>query len=349
MKLFQHVRVMGIVAVFCAIGLSSLCAADSNETVRPKVLATRLSSAQIDELERDIPEVQIVRVDNMPLEEALADVDGWIGAPTPETIVHARRLRWVQVTSAGVKRYMFPELVDSDIVLTNAKIVHGPEIAEHAMALLLTLTHHLHSATLGKQRRDWDEGRGVYDKNIVLYGKTALVIGLGGIGTGVAERAHAFGMDVLALDPKDIPFLNAVREVGKPDRLHEFLPQADVVFICAPHTPKTEGMIGAEEFALMKPGAYLINVSRGKIVRTEAMVEALASGRLAGAGMDVVDPEPLPKDHRLWEFDNFLITPHISGRSDKGGPREFELIKDNVRRFGRGLPLRNVVEKKKGY
>jgi phosphoglycerate dehydrogenase-like enzyme len=243
---------------------------------------------------------------------------------------------------------MFPEMVNSDIVLTNAKIVHGPEISEHAVALLLALTRNLHYAVLSKERADWT-ARDAYDRNISLIDKTALVVGLGGIGTGVAEKLAAFGMRVLAVDPKDIPYLNAVEEVVPPDRLDEILPEADAVIICAPLTPETREMFNEQRFSLMKPGAYLVNVSRGKIVDTNAMVAALESGRLAGVGLDVVDPEPLPPDHALWKLRDVIITPHLAGTGDSGGPREFALIKDNVRRFGAGLPLRNIVDKRVGY
>ena len=184
---------------------------------------------------------------------------------------------------------------------------------------------------------------------IELRGKTALVIGLGGIGTQVAERAFAFGMRVLAVDPKDIPYMRAVERTVKPDALNSVLPEADVVFMCAPHTPRSEGMLGRDQFRRMKRGAYFINVSRGRTVQTEALVEALERGQLSGAGLDVTHPEPLPQSHPLWSMKNVVLTPHIATLSDQGWERRVELVEENLRRFAVGLPLYHVVDKEKGY
>jgi phosphoglycerate dehydrogenase-like enzyme len=156
-------------------------------------------------------------------------------------------------------------------------------------------------------------------------------------------------MRVLGIDPKDIPFVNSIEKVGKPDELRAMLPSADVVFMCAPITPKTGLMFGAAEFALMRKGAYFINVSRGKIVDTQALLEAAQSNHLAGIGLDVTEPEPLPEEHPLWSLENVIITPHVAGRSDGIGQRRLQLYEDNLRRFAAGLPLRNVVDKQKGY
>jgi phosphoglycerate dehydrogenase-like enzyme len=184
---------------------------------------------------------------------------------------------------------------------------------------------------------------------IELRGRTALVIGVGGIGTQVAQRAVAFGMRVLAVDPVDVPLHRDLTYVGKPDELDVILPDADVVFSCVPRTPRTEGMLGKPQFDLMKDGAYVINVSRGAIIDTDALVAALRSGKLAGAGLDVTDPEPLPSDHPLWKMDNVIITPHVAGQSDRIGERWTRLFRDNIVRFVTGQPLRNVVDKQLGY
>ena len=174
-------------------------------------------------------------------------------------------------------------------------------------------------------------------------------MGVGGIGSQIAQRAHAFGMKVIGVDPKDLPLNPYVSKMVYPDRLDEVLPQADVVFISAPLTPQSEGMIGPKQFEEMKLGAYFIAVSRGKLYNTEALVKALDSGRLAGAGLDVTNPEPLPKGHALWKFENVIITPHIAGLSDQVQLRRIELIKENISRFVKGEPLLNVVDKQKGY
>jgi phosphoglycerate dehydrogenase-like enzyme len=256
-------------------------------------------------------------------------------------------LRWIQSASAGVEGFLrFAEIANSDVVLTNAKIIQGPEIADHAMALLLNLTRDIKGFN-ERMGSEWKRESRL--PMIELRGKTMLVIGLGGIGTQVTERAAAFGMRVLAIDPKDIPYTRNVEYVGKPDELDALIPQADVVVSCVPRTPDSEGMLGPRQFELMKNGVYVINVSRGAIVDTDALLAALRSGRVAGAGLDVTHPEPLPLDHPLWKMPNVTITPHVAGQSDGVGPRRIELFRDNIERFMQGLPLRNVVDKGKGY
>jgi phosphoglycerate dehydrogenase-like enzyme len=180
-------------------------------------------------------------------------------------------------------------------------------------------------------------------------GKNAVVIGVGGIGTQIAFRAWAFGMNVVGIDPEDIPYMPIIERVYKPDQLDKVLPDADIVFVAAPHTPLSDKMIGARQFELMKKGSYFIAVSRGRLYDMDALVKALTDKRLAAAGVDVTDPEPLPKGHPLWKFDNVIITPHIAGRSDKDAARMLGTIKENLRRFIDGKPLINVVDKHKGY
>jgi hypothetical protein len=154
--------------------------------------------------------------------------------------------------------------------------------------------------------------RALWSILLELRGKTAVIIGVGGIGSQIAQRAHGFGMTVIGVDPKDIPLNPDISRVVSPDRVDTVLPLADVVFISAPHTPQSEGMIGPKQFELMKKGAYFIAVSRGKLYNTDALVKALDERRLAGAGLDVTNPEPLPKGHALWKFENVIITPHIA-------------------------------------
>jgi len=174
-------------------------------------------------------------------------------------------------------------------------------------------------------------------------------VGVGGIGSQIAQRANAFGMTVIGVDPKDMPLNPYISRMVYPDQIDNVLPLADVVFISAPHTPQSEGMIGPREFELMKKGAYFIAVSRGKVYNTDALVKALDSRRLAGAGLDVTNPEPLPKGHALWKFNNVVITPHIAGQSDNVNARQMELFRENIAHFVNGQPLVNVVDKQKGY
>ncbi len=241
---------------------------------------------------------------------------------------------------------MFAGLQQRGVTLTDMKIVKGPEMADHAMALLLALTRQIKRSVANQERETLTQDGYA---PIELHGRTALVIGLGGAGTQIAERAFASGMRVLAVDPKDIPYMRAVKRVAKPDVLHRLLPQADVVFMAAPHTPATGKLLGPREFGEMKRGVYIINISRGRTIDTDALVRALASGRVAGAGLDVVAPERLPRKHPLWHMPNVIITPHIAGNSDGGLRRRTRLIIENARRFAAGLPLRNLVDLKLGY
>ena len=156
-------------------------------------------------------------------------------------------------------------------------------------------------------------------------------------------------MTVHAIDLDDIPLTVTLEKTGKPDELQAMLPAADVVVNCLPLTPATEGMIGPAEFAKMKQGSYFINVSRGKIADTAALIQALQEKRLAGAGLDVVDPEPLPAESPLWKLPNVIITPHIAGVSDARGGRQNALILENLARFARDLPLKNEVHAVKGF
>jgi phosphoglycerate dehydrogenase-like enzyme len=300
----------------------------------------------ISELRAAAPDINLVAPDREQIMAELADADGVIGPITPEMIRAAKKLKWVQVGSAGVERYLTPELVNSDIVLTNCKIVQGPEIADHAMAMLLALTRELYRIIPARTQEEWATQQ---FHPIELLGKTAVVIGVGGIGTQIAVRAHASGMRVLGVDPRDMPYVPYLERCVFPDRLDTLLPEADVVFVSAPHTPQSEKMMGAKQFALMKKNSYFICVSRGKLYDMAALVNALETKRLAGAGVDVTDPEPLPKGHPLWKFENVIITPHIAGRSDGEDARYLALFKENLRRFSAGEPLLHVVDKQKGY
>jgi phosphoglycerate dehydrogenase-like enzyme len=305
-----------------------------------------LTAEDVAVLAREIPEAEIAAAEEQDLLPEIPAAEAFAGFPNAELIRAGKKLRWIHVHSAGVEYYAIPEVVEGPLTLTSAKIIQGPEIADHALALLLALTRRLHEIIPRREHEEYARSR---YQPIELQRKTAVIIGLGGIGVQIAERAAAFGMRVLAVDPKDVPYLRAVERCEKPDRLHDLLPAADVLFVAAPLTPETRKMLGAEELALLRRGAYFINVSRGELVDTDALAAALARGHLAGAGLDVTDPEPLPKGHALWKMENVIITPHIAGVSDHIHERRLALVKENIQRFVRGLPLRNVVDKAKGY
>jgi phosphoglycerate dehydrogenase-like enzyme len=315
-----------------------------------KILISNADPAVLKELQSTTANVRIVPVTPDTIGKEIVDADALIGEIKPDQVRAAKNLKWVQVMSAGVERVLHltgsNDLRDSQIVLTNNQVVQGPEIADHALAMLLTLSRGIHTFIAHRQQELW-QGRPY--PGIELNGRTALVIGVGGIGTQIAVRAHAFGMDVIGVDPEDIPYSPFLKKVVKPDQLDEVIGQADVVFVSAPHTPLSHKMVGPKQFEMMKPNSYFIAVSRGGLYDLNALVKALDSKRLAGAGVDVTDPEPLPKGHPLWKFDNAIITPHIAGRSDKDRARMVSTIKQNIERFATGKPLINVVDKQKGY
>jgi phosphoglycerate dehydrogenase-like enzyme len=316
-----------------------------------KILVDREEEdVMVRDLQSVSPKAKIVAVNKANVMQEIGDADAFIGNISPAQVRAGKNLKWVQVMSAGVENVLFmsggSDLRDSNIVLTNNKIVQGPEIADHAMAMLLMLSRDLRKYIADDQQENWDGRR---FGGIELNGKTAVVIGVGGIGMQIATRAWAFGMNVIGVDPEDKPFSPFLKKVVKPDQLDEVLPQADVVFISTPHTEKSHKMMGAQEFELLKPHSYFVAVSRGGIYDMGGLVKALDSKRLAGAGVDVTDPEPLPKGHALWKFNNVVITPHIAGRSDRDNERMVGTIKENIKRFVDGRPLVNVVDKQKGY
>ena len=309
----------------------------------------RLSETDLREIRRAAPSLELVFPTRDKLLAEIAEADAIIGSVTREQILAAKKLRWVQVNSAGVENFLaIPELRERPITLTNMKIVQGVEIADHALALLLGLTRRIDVAVANRATETWPS-LSTYGPPLELNGKTAVIVGVGGIGTQIAVRAKAFGMTVVGVDPRDIPYSPYLDRAVWPDRLDTVLPEADVVFLSAPHTPATEKMIGAAQFAKMKPGVLFIAVSRGKLYDALALADALRSGRVAGAGLDVTDPEPLPAGHPLWKTGRVIITPHIAGRSDGEGPRFFEIYRDNLIRFAKGEPLRHTVDKQKGY
>lgn len=280
----------------------------------------------------------------------VADAEAYIGTPDEALMKAGTKLKWVHIFSAGIdKQRELPGFADGRVTVTSLKIQQGPEIADHAFALLLGLTRNMAAYHHAQEEGEWTKGSKDGLPLLELRGKTMLIIGYGGIGTQVGERARAFGMHVHAIDEKDIPLTVTVDRFGKPDELDEMLPLADVIVSCVPHTPASENMLGEAQFSKMRKGAYFINVSRGKVANNDALVKSLQSGHLGAAGLDVMDPEPLPKDSPLWKMPNVIITPHVAGVSDARSGRSSELILDNLARFAKGLPLKNQVDPVKGY
>ncbi|MGH6628906.1 MAG: D-2-hydroxyacid dehydrogenase, partial [Burkholderiales bacterium] len=235
----------------------------------------------------------------------------------------AKQLRWIQWTAAGVEHILHPELVESPIVLTNMQRVYAPAISETAIGFMLALAHGINRYTLQTRERTWKPLDGLFD----ISGMTVGIVGLGGIGTEIARRAHfGFGMKILAVDPKPIPKPDFVAELHSVEWLPKMAPQVDFLVSSAPHTPVSEGMFNEAIFRAMKPSAFFINMSRGKLVDTPALVRALKEGWIAGAGLDVAYKEPLPADEPLWTAGNVIITCHTSGWTPRTLERQMALF-----------------------
>lgn len=270
----------------------------------------------------------------------------------PEQFAVCRRLRWIHAPSAAVHQFMFPELVGSDVMLTNSTEVHGPVVAEHVIALIFALAKKIPQATVLQQKHIWGKeilwSEGPHPREVA--GATLGIIGVGSIGRRVAQMASALGMRVVAVREhveKGTPV--GVDVVYLPSELDQLLRQSDYVVVAAPLIPATEKLINAARFAVMKPGACVINVGRGPQVDETALAEALRTRRIAGAALDVFDQEPLPADSPLWDLDNLLITPHTAGLTDKLWHRHYEYFSGNLRRYLAKQPLQYLVDKHKGY
>jgi phosphoglycerate dehydrogenase-like enzyme len=258
----------------------------------------------------------------------------------------ARRLRWVQVPSAGVDGLLFPEFVASPVTLVSAKGAVGTHLADQAMALLLTLTRGIHTCV---RARTWRVQRAVREATWEFEDRTIGIVGLGGTGREFARRAAAFGARLIAVDPEPVERPAEVAELGRMDRFGALLEQSDVVVVCAPLTPQTEGLFDRAAFRRMRNHALLINVTRGRIMDGEALMEALTTGQIGGAGLDVMPWEPLPDEHPLWSMENVVITPHCAGGSPLRIGRSVDIFCENLRRDLAGEPLLSVIDKEKGY
>lgn len=299
--------------------------------------------------------------------DAMPGADAFLGKITPEMLARADALRWVQAFTASLEHYLFPALTEHPCTLTNMRGLFGDVIADQVMGYVLCFARNLHAyirrqvehryEPLGGEagRVDNATGPGVVNAmdraTIYLPGATLGVIGFGAIGAEVACRALAFGMTVRAVDrhPGRKPVPAGVASVEGMDRLDALLALSDFAVIAAPQTPETTGLFDASRLSRLRPTSYLINIGRGAIVVLDDLVAALDAGRLAGAALDVFEVEPLPADHRLWDFPNIIITPHTAGYSPVIASRHLATLVENVRRFARGEPLTNVVDKRLWY
>lgn len=291
----------------------------------------------------------IVVNDTAALEGIASSIDVLLGSCS-EVTGAMTQLRWVQNFSAGVERCVdLPAFKKDGVLLTNMKGVFGPSISEHVIALMLTLTRRLYQYQIMQHENGWSAARYSPMSLHEIKGKTMLVVGLGGIGTEVARLASALGMQVIATRNSSREGPDFVDYIGLSDELMSLVEKADVIVNTVPLTPRTQGLFERTFFKTMKNTAYFINIGRGKSVITQDLIDALKNNELAGAGLDVVEPEPLPQESELWNMPNVIITPHISGRSDLVRNRHKALIMENLRRYVNGERMLNVVDIKKGY
>ncbi|HEX2035759.1 MAG TPA: D-2-hydroxyacid dehydrogenase [Chloroflexota bacterium] len=280
----------------------------------------------------------------------LPDADAVISWPSPEALTVARRLRWVHCMSAGIEGIQrVPQLIEmEEVTLTNARGAHAATIADHCFAFMLAFTRNLPALLEDQKAKRWDRparSRGTRE----LSGSTLGILGLGRIGAEIARRGLGFGMEIRAVDVNPHAEAPGVAEVWPVERLDDLLRVSDYLAVAIPITARTRGLLGAPQLALLKPDAYLFVMSRGGIVDQDALVDALANGRLAGAGLDATEPEPLPAEHPLWELPNVLISPHCSGASRQTTERGRQILRENLRRFLAGEPLLNVCDKRAGF
>ena len=276
----------------------------------------------------------------------IVDTDIVFGGFNRNLFEHAKQLKWVQVWAAGVDGILFPEFVESDVILTSAKGFVGTHLADQAWALILGI---IRGVGRSARERTWDNKMSIRLAAWELGERTLGIVGLGGTGIEVARRAQGFEMRVIAVDPEPIEAPTFVHEVWKMDRFHDLLVESDIVCICAPLTPETECMFNDAAFEKMQSHVLLINVTRGKIVDGPALIRALDKGLIGGAGLDVTPEEPLPADNPLWDMSNVIITPHVAGGSPIRMDRTVALFCDNLERFLVGKPLLSVIDKRKGY
>jgi phosphoglycerate dehydrogenase-like enzyme len=295
---------------------------------------------------------------------AMGDADAFFGKITPPMLAAAKQLKWVQSATASLEHYVFPALIAHSCQLTNMRGLFSDVIADQVFGYMICFARNFPQYFRNQQAGKWEPVGGEGERVSFAAGPgvtnaidrahrglsemTLGIVGLGAIGKEVARRAKVFGMHVLAIDPV-VTKSPDVAGVWKPARLPVMLAVSDFLVIAAPHTPDSEKLFRREQFQLMKPTAYVINVGRGAIVDLADLTAALQAGEIAGAGLDVFETEPLPADHPLWKMPNVILTPHVAGYSPKIAERHLGVLLDNLKRFCNYEKLLNVVDKAKWF
>lgn len=310
------------------------------------LVTNRLNERQIAILKSIDPGIYVTTCELREIQQYIADTDilvtwGWMDISP--YFDNAPKLRWIQALSAGVEKLVFPALVNSSVLLTSARGIHGIPASEHVLAMMLSYTRGLHLTIRNQEKKIWQRV-----PNDEANEKTIGIVGLGSIGRNIAKKCKALNMRVVAIKQTMSEELFIDLLLG-PEELDRLLAMSDFVVLAVPLTPATHHMINAERLQIMKKNAFLINIARGQVIDEAALLEALREGRIGGAGLDVFDNEPLPADHPLWSFDNVIITPHCAALSPYYLDRAVALIADNIARFLQGREMVNVIDKQKGF
>jgi len=296
-----------------------------------------------------VPELSIVVAEDLgQAARAIGQAEAGYGTIPAALLKEAGRLRWLQAPQAAPPAgYYYPELVAHPVLVTNFREIYNDHIAAHIMAFVLAFARGFHLYFPRQLRREWrPEARDEESGGVIhLPDASALIVGVGGIGSETARLMEAFGMHVMGIDARRREAPPGVRKLDGPEALDSLLPLADFVVLTVPHTPATEGFMHRARFQRMKRTAFFINIGRGLTTRLDDLVATLRAGEIAGAALDVYEQEPLPADHPLWIMPGVLMTPHTAGHGPYLDERRLEIIVDNARRFLAGQPLRNVVDK----
>ena len=296
-----------------------------------------------DRLRADVPEAELhIAYSEAEAQPAIGAVEAAYGQMPPALFAQAANLKWLACPRAGPDpSFYHPALVASDVTVTNVRGIYNDHISAHIMALLLGFARGLPAYHDRQRARAWQKGA----PTVYLPEATVLILGVGGIGGETARLAAAFGMTVLAVDPRIEAAPEGVAELHRPEDLDRLLPRADFVVLTMPETPATQGLFDAAKFALMKDTASFINIGRGATVVLDDLDRALRQGAIAGAALDVFEIEPLPEAHPLWDAPGMVITPHVAADGPYLDERRYQVFRDNCRRFAKGEPLENVVDK----
>jgi D-2-hydroxyacid dehydrogenase (NADP+) len=317
-------------------------------TLTKIVTVHELGPKHLSRLKEEFPDLEVVYCnDRSRLSEYLPGAQGVIGhGMNADLLKQFPDIKWLHSYGAGVDNLLFPELIESDVVVTNNSGVHASNIAEHLIGMMLVFTRRFLFCFHNQQAHAWEREASA---GVELGYQTLAVVGLGDIGHALAVRAKALGMHVIGSRRQSDQPMEGVDEIYSPDRLHEMIAKADHVAITLPFTPRTLGLFGKREFEVMKDSAIIYNIGRGDIIKQDELIDALNSGTIAGAGLDVVTPEPLNEDSPLWDTPGVFITPHSSGATPYYWDRGIEIVIKNIHRIRNDEPLFNVVDKREGY